>query len=218
MSVRVNLLPEATKQRAHVARQRYAVLGAVLGLAAVLGAAYWVQLSRVSEREAILAAEQSRVDELQGDLAALAEFERLQQRRDQADGIVSVALSREVSLAGVLQDLAAVTPSSTWLESLSLNLQDEPSIPLGSDRTIIGRFAASGLESQSHAPGLERLLLELDKVMSFDNVFFTNSTIVGDERDFVGGEGDETTFSLEMDLDLTARTGRYDAGVPEVLR
>jgi Tfp pilus assembly protein PilN len=218
MSVRVNLLPQATKERARVSRQRVTVLGAFLALVGILGVAYWFQVSRVTERETVLAAEQARVEELQGEFADLNEFQQLQQRRDRADGILAAALSEEVSFAGVLQDLAAVTPSSTWLESLNLSLLDEPSVPLGAERSMIGRLTTSGIETQSHAPGLERLLLELDKVVSFGNVFFTNSTIVGDEREFVGGDGDESTFSLEMDLDLEARTGRYVEGVPEVLR
>jgi Tfp pilus assembly protein PilN len=218
MSVRVNLLPQATKDRERVVRQRGVALTALLGLVALLGMAYWFQVSRVNEREAVLAAELETVTGLQGEVEELNEFEQLQTRRDRADGIVSAAMGDEVSFAAALQDMAAVTPSSTWLESLGISLQEEPTVPLGADRTIIGRVTAAGLESQSHAPGLERLLLELDKVVSFDNIFFTDSTIVGDEREFVGGDGDESTFSLEMDLGLEARTGRYVEGVPEVLR
>jgi Tfp pilus assembly protein PilN len=216
--VRVNLLPESTRQRDRAARQRLYVAGSFLALLGMLGLVYGLQVSRVNEAQAVLATEQAAVTELQGELAQLHEFELLQARRDRADGIVSAALSEEVSFAGVLQDIASVIPSSTWLESFSIAMQPEPSVPLGAERTVIGRLTAAGLEAESHAPGLERLLLELDKIVSFDNVFFTNSTIVGDEREFVGGDGDETTFSLEMDLDLGARSGRYTEGVPEVLR
>jgi Tfp pilus assembly protein PilN len=216
--VRVNLLPETTRQRDRAARQRALAIAFFLGLLLVLGLLYWSQLSRVNDRQAQLAAEQNVVNELQTELAQLSEFEQLQARLERADAIVTAALSDEVSFAGALQDMAAVTPSSTWLESLSITIQDEVTVPLGAEGATIGRLTATGVEANSHAPGLERLLLELDKVASFGNVFFSDSTIVGDDREFVDGDGDETTFSLEMDLGLQARTGRYDDGVPEVLR
>jgi Tfp pilus assembly protein PilN len=216
--VRVNLLPESTRQRDRAARHRGFMIAFFLGLLLVLGLAYWFQLSRVNDREAQLAAEENLVNELQAELAQLSEFQQLQARLELADGIVAAALADEVSFAGTMQDIAAVIPSSTWLETLSVNLEDVPSVPLGAERPIIGRVTAAGLEANSHAPGLERLLLELDKILSFQNVFFTDSTLVGDERDFVGGDGRESTFSVEFDLGSEARTQRYTDGVPEVLR
>jgi hypothetical protein len=128
-------------------------------------------------------------------------------------------MGNEVSFAGILQDVAAVTPSSTWLESLGVNMEEHPTTPLGAMRPTVGRISSAGVESSSHAPGLERFMLELDKVHAFDNVFFTGSTVVGDEeRVFVGGDGDESTFALELDLSADALTGRYSDGVPEEFR
>jgi Tfp pilus assembly protein PilN len=219
MSVRVNLLPQGVKDRSKAARARGLLgVGALVFLLG-LGGLYWLQTSRVSEREAMLAAEQQTVSELQGEVNDLRAFEDLEARRDRADELLIATMGTEVSFAAILQDVASITPSSTWLESFGISLEETPTTPLGATRPTLGRISTAGVDANSHAPGLERFMLELDKVVAFDNVFFTDSTVVGDEeRVFIGGDGDETTFALELDLGLDALTGRYSDGVPEELR
>jgi Tfp pilus assembly protein PilN len=219
MSVRVNLLPKSVKDRSRAARARGLLGVGALALVLALGGLYWLQTARVNDREALLAAEQQTVAALENEVTELRAFEELEERRDRADGLLVTAMGDEISFAAILQDVAAITPTSTWLESLGISLDDSPTTPLGASRPTLGRITTAGVDVRSHAPGLERFMLELDKVVAFDNVFFTDSTVVGDEeRAFVGGDGDESTFSLELDLGLEARTNRYQHGVPEELR
>jgi Tfp pilus assembly protein PilN len=219
MSVRVNLLPQSTKERSRAARARGLMGAGALVLLLALGGLYWLQVSRVNDREAVLAAERATVDDLQGQVVALRPFEDLEVRRDRAVQLLSTTMGDEISFAAVLQDVAAVTPSSTWLETIGIHLEEEPTTPLGAARPTVGRISTAGVDASSHAPGFEAFMLELDKVYAFDNVFFTNSTIVGDQdRVFVGGDGDESSFALELDLGTEALTGRYSNGVPEELR
>jgi Tfp pilus assembly protein PilN len=219
MSVRVNLLPQSAKERSRAARARGLMGAGALVLLLALGGLYWLQVSRVNDREATLAAEQATVRQLEDEVVQLAAFEDLEERRERADQLLVTAMGSEVSFAGLLQDVAAVTPSSTWLESFGIHMEEAPTTPLGATRPTVGRITSAGVDASSHAPGLERFMLELDKVHAFDNVFFTNSTVVGDEeRVFVGGDGDESTFSLELDLGTEAMTRRYSYGVPEELR
>lgn len=209
MSVRVNLLPSEVAERNREARQRAGIAAAAVGLIGILGVLYLVQLSRVDNANEELAAEQARVAELQAEVAQLQEFQELQSQREAADTLLSSAFADEVSFAGILQDLAAVYPTDSQVDSLTVALTEGAQAELGAVRVPIGRITAGGATLQGHAPGLERLLLELDKVASFSNVFFSNST---------RSEDGIAAFSLDIDLGKEARTGRYDEGLPEELR
>ncbi|MEX2549490.1 MAG: hypothetical protein WD638_04625 [Nitriliruptoraceae bacterium] len=211
MSVRVNLLPEATKQRGRASRQR-----AIAGVAGVvflllLGGVYWWFANQVSNAEDELAAEQAISAELRAEEAELVAFVELADRRDRADEVLSAAMASEVSLAAVLQDLAAVTPSDTQFDSIAVQLQ-------GAEGSA-GTFNLSGRTLTSHAPGVERVLLSLEKITTFKDLYLNSSSLSGEDVE----EGDEeagsiASFSVDGNIGPEARTGRYQDGLPEDLR
>lgn len=207
---RVNLIPREVEER-NRARQQWTLAGiAGLVLVVLLVGAYLFQLGRVSDAEDRLAEERAVVNELEAELTTLEEFRALEDRLQVSCEFLQVALADEVTMAGALQDLAAVTPTNTEIDTLQLTLEPEATPPLGAVRVPIGSLLATGLTLDSHAPGLERLLLELGKVAAFDNVYFTEATL------------DETTgavsFSLDVDLGPELRTLRYVDCLPEELR
>lgn len=207
MSVRVNLLPEATKQRDVAARQR-AVAGLVgLLLLAALGGVYWWAQAQVRDAEDRLAAEQDRTTQLRAEEAELAAFRDLADRRDTAATTLSLAMRDEVSLAGLLQDIAAVMPTDTQLEAVAISLPPAPP----DDVVFIGNLTLSGKTLTSHAPGVERVLLQLDKIAGFDELYLNSSSL--DDP-----EGRIATFSLDGQLRREVRTDRYAGGFPEALR
>jgi hypothetical protein len=208
---RVNLLPRevAAKERERRARTGVAVAG--LALLAVLGGLYLFQLSRVSDAENRLADAQTERDALQQDLNRLQEFQALQQRRDESVGIVTAAMGGEVSLAGVLQDIAAVMPSDAALTSLNISTnttgqERAAGEPVGPSW---GTITGSGETLGRHAPGVERFIIQFDKIAAFFNVHVGGSTV--DDDGFA-------TFSFETDLGPEIFTGRYSNGLPETLR
>jgi Tfp pilus assembly protein PilN len=207
MSVRVNLLPESTKQRDRAAQQRSIAALAGVALLAGLGGVYLWQSSQVSQAEDTLFAEQARTSELRGDQAELIAFQELADRRDRSDEILSTALSDEVSFAGVLQDVAAVLPADTQLETFAFDI---PAVPDPTSE-MVGTLTVTGKTLASHSPGVERVMLSLDKVVSFRDPYLNSSTLE---------EGDEriATFSLDGQIGPEAETGRYVNGLPEVLR
>lgn len=212
MSVRVNLLPGEVAERNRAARQRAGLAAAAVGLLGLLGLVYLVQLNRVGDAQEQLAAEQARVAELEAELADLQEFQELEQRAEASTTILSTALGDEATLAGVLQDLASVMPSDAELNSLTVTVTPDAgtAVPaLGEPVAPFGRITLSGRTLRGHAPGLERLLLELEKVASFSAVFFSSSTV---DEDGVG------TFSVELNLGSEILTRRYVDGLPEELR
>jgi Tfp pilus assembly protein PilN len=207
MSVRVNLLPEATKQRGRANQQRLYALAAAGLLLLVLGGIWWWAANQVGQAEDRLAAEQSVTAGLRGEEAELIAFRDLADRRDQAIETLIASMADEVSLAGVLQDLAAVMPEDAQMDTLAVNLQGVP------ERTdVIGNLVITGQTLTSHAPGVERMLLALEKVATFGELFLNSSTLEEDQVDPVA------TFSLEGAVRAEARTDRYVDGLPGDLR
>jgi hypothetical protein len=211
MSVRVNLLPQEAAAKQEAARQRGAFMVAGVVLLLLLGLLYWWQLARVGDArdERDLAQEELQV--LQAREAQLAEFGDLENRVDEANSIIETALADEISYAGVLQDLAAVMPADSALTEFDITAVEAEGPDGGQVRDVIARIVASGESLEGHAPGLERLLLEMDKIVSFFDVYFTSSVVDGDDEDVV-------LFDFEVDVGQEARTGRYEGGVPEELR
>jgi Tfp pilus assembly protein PilN len=210
MSVRVNLLPREAVEKQSAARQRNGVAGGALVLVALLGLLYWWQVSRVNDARDELAIEQARVDELQAEVNALSEFDELQRRRNEADESIETVLSDEVTVAGILQDLAAVMPNDAQLDTLAVTL-GQVDAPDGTASNAVGNFNLTGKTLTSHAPGVERLLLSLDKIVSFTDLFVNSSTLE-DPEDTVAN------FSVEGNLGPEVRTERYRDGLPQELR
>lgn len=210
MSVRVNLLPRETSARQAASRQRLLAAGAVVLLLVLLAAVHLFQMGRVDSARTELAAEEERVAELQDEVASLREFEELQQRHAEAQQTLQMALGGESGLAGILQDVAAVMPTDAQMDSLSITLGEEGQDPV-TGTTTVGSMSATGQTLTSHAPGVERLLLSLEKVASFVDLFVSSSSL--EEAD-----DEVATFTVESQIGAEVLTGRYQGGLPEELR
>jgi hypothetical protein len=201
MSVRVNLL----------ARQRTYVGVAGVVLLALLGGAYFVQSSRVDDARAERDGAQEELQALQAREAELSEFHDLEQRVSEAQETISTALSHEISFAGVLQDIAAVMPGEAALSEFDITAVEDAGPDGEAVRDIVARIRAGGESLNGHAPGLERVLLEFNKIGSFFDVYFTDSVLDEDDEDVA-------IFTFEVDVGQEAKTNRYTEGVPEELR
>jgi hypothetical protein len=211
MSVRVNLLPHEAAERQEAIRQRQGVGVAAVALLAVLGAVYLWQVTQVNNAEAERDQAREELQALEARETQLSDFAELEQRVEESNDMLSTALADEISFAGILQDVAAVTPTDTAYDEFTVTAV-EAAGPDGEEvRQVIARIVASGESLFGHAPGLERVMLELDKIGSFFDVYFTNSEIDEDDPDV-------TFFDLEVDVGVQARTDRYEQGVPEELR
>lgn len=210
MSVRVNLLPQESYARQVATRQRSMLVGGFLLLLLLLGLLYAWQLNRVGDARDELVAEEERTQQLDAEVAALDEFDDLRARHDEAQQTLRTTMAAEASFAAMLQDLAAVMPSDSQVDTLNLSVGDEGSDEATGQPTV-GTFTATGRTLASHAPGVERMLLSLDKVSAFVDLYVTGSTL--DEPD-----DDIASFTLEGRLGTEVLTRRYDDGLPEDLR
>lgn len=201
MSVRVNLLPGEVQARGQANRAKVLAGAAVLAVLAVLGVVTMLQRGTISDAEARLAAVESTNQSLQADIAALQPFADLEARAAAAVELVGVSLGTEGSLATVLQDLSAVLPPNAQIDALTVTLSPEELAPSpGGDRLVHGLITASGKVLDGVAPGVERLVIDLDRVAVFDNAYVTTSVV---------NEDGVATFTLDIELGPEVLTGRY---------
>ena len=138
---RVNLLPDEVRKRGESNRVNGLIGVGFIVLLVLVAAGWWVLKSRVDDAKAELATEDQVVATLRADLADLNEFQQLQARVASTDGDMQVVLGGEVSLAGLLQDLAAVMPSDVELTDLSITVDLAADPTLGDQRPPIGLVA-----------------------------------------------------------------------------
>jgi Tfp pilus assembly protein PilN len=209
MSVKVNLLPREVAARSRASRQSAMVAGAFAVLVLLIAGAWFWQNNRVNAAQAVVDDEQATLSALQSERSELASYQDLGQRLDSATQVLQQAMGGEVSFAGILQDIAAVMPPDTQLDNLTLTVAEPADPELGDLRPSLGTIGMTGKTLGGHAPGLERFLIEFDKMNAFSDLFFSNSSL--DELGI-------STFNVQADLGPEILTGRYVGGLPEELR
>ncbi|MFA5889359.1 MAG: PilN domain-containing protein [Actinomycetota bacterium] len=116
---RINLLPPELAERRR-SRQRVAGTAvAALALVAALGVVYGAQEIRLHGERSKLNAQRARNAALRGDLADLAEFDRLQSELQRKTGLLDDLTQREIRWSVLLADVSLVIPSDVWLTSLT---------------------------------------------------------------------------------------------------
>jgi hypothetical protein len=205
-SVRVNLLPEATKARDRASQQRGIAAVLAVTLFAGLGVSYWTQVRSLAAAEEELVAAEQVLAARQAERADLATYADLDLRLQTAEQRLVTALGPEVSVASVLQDVAAVTPSNTGLLAMTMNL---PRPVDATEPRTVGSVNVSGQVTSGLAPGVERVLLEYDKIGAFDEPYFNSSAV---------DEDGVALFNLDFGLLPNARTERYADGLPMELQ
>ena len=219
MTAKVNLLPQQTRESAQATTSRLVAGLLFLLLFVALGGAFWWISAEVSDAENELADEQAITAGLEADQAALAEFAELETRLAQSSEVLSAAMSGEVSIAGFLQDLALVTPPDAQLDTLAASIDPFRDDEEGEEVvTTVGQFVVTGASTSSHAPGLERLLLDFEKIATIADPFLTQSILEDTEGLPEEFEDQIASFTIDGRFTLNARTDRYTDGLPEVFR
>lgn len=208
-SARVNLLPDDVRRKGQSSRRNAGIAAGFGVLLVVIGGVWYLQVQRVDDAQLVVDDEQARLQALQGELAELEQFADLRARRDEGDALLAAALGGEASVAGILQDTASVMPPDAQMDSLSISITGQTAAGLGDQRDSWGTMSIAGQTRLGHAPGLERFLLEFDKVAAFSDLYFSNSTV--DERGV-------STFTAELELGPEILTRRYATGLPEEMR
>lgn len=210
MSVRVNLLPAESRQRARAARQRRHLAGAVVVVIGVLGGIHVWALGEIDTARSQRDAAQAQVQAVQLEIGEMSAYAELEREHAEAETILSTALAEEISYAGVLQDVAVAVPGDVALTSLEITRIGEAqpgSVVLPS----AARMIASGEAVRGAAPGVEQFLWQLGQLSSVTDPYVSNLSSIEDEPEAV-------SFTVEADLTDEIYTQRYVTGLPKDLR
>lgn len=202
MTARVNLLPGSVRERDAAGRQRIFAGVIVLIVILGLGVATFLQRGILNDAEEELADAEAELVAATAEVNELAMYIDLEERLARTDSLLSSVMADEATLAGILQDVALVTPTSGAFTSMQITFDHE-------DPMLVGTFAGTAEVLSSHAPGVERFLLQLERAAGFRNVYPGGSTI---------DENDIAEFPVTISLGPEYRTERYQDGLPEELR
>jgi hypothetical protein len=206
----VNLLPEEVGAERRVRRRAaLSVVGVVVFVAALAGL-YVHKLGQVNDAEAARDEAAVEVADLEQQVAQLQPFRELADRLNARNAILASAMSREISYARALNDVALAFPASASLQSLEISLisPEDSGDGVINFGTPVANVTYSGYSTERYAPGVETVLVEFDRVSPLFNVRL--NTAATEER----GNTEVTNFDGTAAMSESARTGRYANGLP----
>lgn len=208
MTVRVNLLPQSVSERGATMR-RIAVLASVFGVVLLgLVVVSLLQIRAVRDAQDRLADEQAILSQLQSEQATLQPYSELERRAQTATGQLAQALGGQVSMAGVLQDIAFAMPAEAAITSMSISVGASAEAAADPAITSFGSVSISGEVIGGHAPGVEGVLRSFDRVAGFREVYVTSSSLDPTAPELLDGE-DLAVFSLDFTLGPEILTGNF---------
>lgn len=200
-----NLLPPELRQRLAIRRTTSLVVAVALGVLALIGVFYFLQLQRLADAEDELAAQQDRNAELQSEIAGLQQFAALQAELAAKQELLSTIFVNEVSWSGALLDVSRVIPDASYLTNLTgqvtATLEGEVAEPTGGtpDTTLIGNMTFQGVAQEVDT--IATWITQLELVQGWVNAWVTSAQ---EDAPF----SNIYTFSNGLDLTQEAATAR----------
>ncbi|HVL98398.1 MAG TPA: hypothetical protein VM324_03815 [Egibacteraceae bacterium] len=179
---------------------------------ALLGAGYVLRLQDVDRAEQARDEAQAEITRLETAVAELDDYRKLAERLEYGNALLASAMEREIAFARVLGDLAVAFPANASLTSLTFTAAkaEEEVAAAGEIRfgESIGRMEFAGYSVNGYAPGVERVLVDFDRVPAFFNTFLTTAA------EAQVADKPVMNFNGSVALDRGAYTNRYADGLP----
>ena len=201
----VNLLPPELRQRLAIRRTTSLVVAVALGVLALIGVFYFLQLQRLADAEDELAAQQDRNAELQSEIDGLQQFAALQAELAAKQELLSTIFVNEVSWSGALLDVSRVIPDASYLTNLTGKatppIEWEVAEPTGwtTDTMLIGNITFQGVAQEVDT--IATWITQLELVQGWVNAWVTSAQ---EDAPF----SNIYTFSNGLDLTQEAATAR----------
>lgn len=200
----VNLLPPEILQGQKVKRLTLAVIVVGACIVALVFGFYLLQVKRLADVHHDTEAQQQTNAQFQQDIADLQHFEDLQVQAQQKENLLSTAYAGEVSMSELLMDLSRVTPSESYIDSLTITLT-QASDTTGATSTDVGAPVFVGnLSLGGQAIGFGTLstwLIQLEQIDGWVNPWMPN--IASSDPTI-----DSFTFTVSIDLSTDVLTPR----------
>lgn len=203
---RINLVPAGAR-----ARTKTDVGGLVLiivGVVVLAGIAfsYYSFNNQLSSKQDELAQLQGQNAQIVAQLASLAEFDALAQKRAETEKLVQALYAGRTLVSQVLGDISLVLPDNAWFTSLSV---DAPFSPIGGDPAAAGAAASAGsVDLQGNTYSFEDVATFLVRMELVPGLVDINLSSAGDEtnktaKPFTVGAGLVHTQDPTTPLPLT---------------
>jgi len=202
----VNLLPPEILQSQKTRRLAGMILVAGAVLAVLVFAFFLLQVARLSGVQDEIEAQQRQNNAVQDDIDALQRFEDLKIEAQQQQELLSAAYADELSLSQLLMDLSRVTPSDSYVTTLTVTIT-------GGQTTADGITFVGSVNLAGQAVGMDTVaqwITRLEEVEGWVNPWVPSVNTVDAELDF-------RDFSVTVDLTTNALTVRGRAGAPEAV-
>lgn len=118
---RINLVPVAERARTKTDVGALALVIVGLIVLAAIGFSYYYFSNDLSTKQDELAQLQAENARVQAELASLAGFDALAQKKEQAQAVVQSLYTGRTLVSQVLGDLSLVIPDNAWLTTLSVD-------------------------------------------------------------------------------------------------
>jgi Tfp pilus assembly protein PilN len=174
--VRINLLPPEVFERQRARRRTVAVSALGFIVLAALGAFYVLQISRLSDVEDDITAQQATNAEFQAQIAELQDVAQLEQELAVTRTLLDGLLADRIQWSGMLGDVSLVIPAQAWLNGLTGTAG--AAVPAEGEAVPTGAFAGQiqftgfAFEHRDVALWLSRL----EDVRGFLNPWLSSST------------------------------------------
>ena len=156
MPRRINLLPSTERVRTTT---NYAALGMlVVAVIVVFGLGlgyYMLSTSRSSLQDEVDDLVRDRTD-LQQQIAALEQYQDLNTKRENMEGIVRSVYAGRTLLSEVIYDMSRAIQNNVWLTSMTISAPDPAIVVLPTDGTVV-EIPAGGLSFQGNTYSLHHV-------------------------------------------------------------
>lgn len=208
---RVNLLPADIAVKRRVRRQSY-MLGVIFGVFVLILIGFWFyQQMRFNEQQRLLAEEQTKVRQLETQVAALQEFAKLEESVVAKRTTLASAMVGDVAWSRLLLDLAMTIPGDSWITSFTGNAAQgaaptgAPGVPPPPGPTVLAKLGTVQFSANTFDfPGVARWVTRLQgELKSLTNIWVPTAV-----KGKIGLR-DTIVFSSTADLSSEAGSGRY---------
>lgn len=126
MAGRINLVPAQERKRTQTDFGLVILIIAAVVVIAGLGYAYYRLSSDLSDKQAELADLQAQNQQIQAQLASLAQFDELQNQVTSTEEVVQSIYAGRTLVSDILGDISLVVPEQVWFKTLDLEAPDPP--------------------------------------------------------------------------------------------
>ena len=174
---RINLVPPGERRRTQSDVGLLILLAVVVAVLAGVGYTWFSYRTSLTDKENELVQVQSEIQKVQQQLNALAQFEAIQNSRNQAEALVQQIYAGRTLLSEILGDISLVLPKEAWVQTMGLSAPEVAAViatfpgqapAAAGTASPTGQFTVTG--NTYTFEDVARVMVRVQQVPSFINI------------------------------------------------